>query len=133
MEKNWVNWDLKETILWFKYNLLTVRNGDVYDDSDDDSEDEMERGGGINVNINGDIDWNKIESTMKSFGFRAKRNFPNMNNHYIFKQFGFENKFHCKLLCQKTKRLLQKYPKANKKNNKNNKVEGMVEDTNYIK
>ena len=155
MEQQWTNWDVKDALLWFKYNLVTHGhhdsvnykhynnngngNGNDYDsdytiddlsDSDDDSDDQTS-------NNSSEIDWNIIDSKMKSFGFRAKRNFPNMNNHYIFKQFGFKNKTDCKLLCEKTKRLLQKYPKTNKRKDKKSKeravseqMEGMVEDTN---
>ena len=30
---------------------------------------------------------------------------------FQFKQFGFKNIYHCKLLCKQTKLLIQKYPK----------------------
>ena len=115
----------------------------IDDLSDSDDTDE----GSLSTTIYEDnkrIDWNVIEAKMEAFGFRAKKNLPNMNNDYIFKQFGFNNKNDCKFLCKKTKELLTKYPKFNPKSGRKSKkydksnnhkqnlspqVEGMLEDT----
>ena len=70
--------------------------------------------------------------------FDAKKDFPVLVQPFQFERFGFNNKQDCKLLCKKTKRLVEKYPrkkKISKKSIRQQKkgedcLEGFIQDTN---
>ena len=171
-----MKWNINDTVMWFKYNLLCAQNdqghvrvriapandeksyfnddsdytidnlSDEYDDDDDD-EDENDNDR-FDEKDDTSIDWNLIESKMKAFGFRAKRNLPMfLQDSYIIKQFGFKNRHHRQLLLTKTKELLEKYPKLAKEKphsmsakrydkqakKLHNELEGMMEDSHLFR
>ena len=156
LESKWTHWNVHDTVQWFEYVLSTTYESGVINDSDceiddlsDNSDDDDESGNsGDNeddeksnqTNVNNDssnVDYKLIERQLLSIGFRAKKNLPLIQESFQFRQYGFKNKQDRKILCKKTKQLLQKYPKQSKKK-KNAKakefeqqqdVEGNIEDT----
>ena len=86
------------------------------------------------------VDYNDVKSKLLILGFKPKRELPVLLKPFQFARFGFKNRQDCKLLCQKTKLLIEKYPKnkrnkSKKQNQKtqkdcksNNGLEGFVQD-----
>ena len=157
-EKKWCEWDVDDTIEWFKF-VLNMKNGgdddyeiddystsDSSDSSDDDDDDENDHellDDEKKQELN-EIDFQDIKSHLLSIHFKSK-GFPMLSKTFQFKRFGFKNKKDCKLLCKKTQELIEKYPKKGKKSKKHSKrqdnhgstrnnsnMEGFVEDTNIV-
>ena len=83
-----------------------------------------------------EIDYKSIEKRLLMIEFRPKQYLPLIQKPLHFKQYGFKNKKHRKLLCKCTKKLLQKYPKnqkqKKKKKSNHQSVEGHVDDTGHV-
>ena len=159
-ESKWQQWNVNDSIKWFKY-ILTSSSNDYQDieDSDDsdesDSSDELhenqddEKHGVLSSggNMSDDsksrirskiVDYKLVESQLLLTHFRAKTYLPTIKHSLQFKQYGFKNKQNRKILCKYTKELMKKYPKQNKKKKrkvskkeKQKSVEGNVEDTGF--
>ena len=139
-EKNWIEWDIDDTIKWFDF-VLKCRNknhnnnyNDDYeienyssDDSDDsdessdncciDDEDEkkyQEKSTDCQSNMH-QVDYEQVKIVLTTLKFRAKRNLPLIMKSFQFEQIGFQNKKDCKLLCSETKKLMKKYPRKAKR------------------
>ena len=139
-EQRWCEWDINDTIEWFKFvlnaknlNLNLIGNNDDNDhdyqieDCSSSSDDNSGRG-----NIDQDdekqklemieaIDFKYIKSKLLSTEFGAKKYFPILFKPFQFKQFGFKNKKDQKFLCKKVKQLIEKYPKQKKQSKNKNK------------
>ena len=63
------------------------------------------------------IDYKMIETKLNELKCCGKR-LPHLTNPYLFRQYGFTNKYHLKLLCKYTKEMVNKYPKQRKKQQK---------------
>ena len=152
-EQKWTQWNVDDTLNWFsfvlkckKYSSIDDGNvnsdckNDESDDSDtsDASESESESNGSRKREK---VDYKKVRNLLIAINFRAKKNLPLMLKSFQFKQFGFQNKNDCKLLCKQTKLLMEKYPKKSKKskskrkqkfkqpNNDHDLIEGFVQET----
>ena len=150
-EKKWHQWDVDDTSRWFEFVLnskgLVMNEDDRYDDyeiedySSDSSTKADEQKQEISISRQDLIDFNDVKSRLIMMGFRAKREFPVLLKPFQFEKFGFKNKQDCKLLCKKTKMLIEKHPrKKAKKMKQENKtppkdckaylgLEGFVQDT----
>ena len=71
------------------------------------------------------VDYKKVKSVLVTTGFMAKRDFLILLKPFQFERFGFKNKKDQKLLFEKTKQLIQKYPKI--KSKKSKKTQGYIE------
>ena len=139
-EQKWWKWSIDDTVEWFNfqlrqskhcnanysYNSNSTQNGQDYN-YDSDYEIENYSSGEQSKSDNDEkdetveleIDFEFVESRMKLFDFSAGEDLPFMQKSHHFKRFGFKNPKDCELLCQFTKRLIQKYPRneARKKEN----------------
>ena len=150
-EQNWYQWNINDTIEWFKFALTNDYQIEDYgtssDSSDDENHDKNQDDIGTKQLQSQVIDFQQVETNLVSINFNAKKYFPVLLKSFQFKQFGFKNTKDCKYLCQKVKLLMQKYPKNKKKTNKKNdnnnlkarkndnhinqcQLEGFVPDTN---
>ena len=154
-EKEWTKWNVDQTIIWFKLILKNVKNNECNNNNNSDRDYEIEYYGCSSddtsssndseeendekKDIEQEIDFIDIKSKLEAIGFRSKKDLPLFKSELNFKQCGFKNKNHCKLLCKQTKLLIKKYPKLKRKKSKkvNEKdktddyddLEGMVKDT----
>ena len=127
-ESKWTQWNIHDSIKWFEYVLLTKYNQNevnTLSDSDSDSgdehnndNDEKKDGGNMMMSTNNHLtekDYKLIEAQLISIGFRAKQNLSMIQKSFQFKQYGFKDKYHRKILCKYTKMLIAKYPKQSGK------------------
>ena len=162
-ESKWRQWKIADSIKWFEYvvasDCITNENdigdeseseddsGDTDSDDNDTDNDDGETGGNKENDEKKDmvcnmsdskqteqeIDYKLIEKRLLMIEFRPKQYLPLIQKPLQFKQYGFKNKKHRKLLCKCTKKLLQKYPKnqkqKKKKKSNHQSVEGNVDDT----
>ena len=156
-EKKWCEWSVDETIGWFEF-VLNSQNGDIMNEDDDYEIEDYSSGSDSSSNnenerddekheaeVNEKVDFEHAKSCLFAMKFNAKKDLQVSVKSFQFERFGFKNKKDCKLLCKKTKELVEKYPRISKKskakNNKTNKqeqkdkndynLEGFVQDTNY--
>ena len=130
-EKRWCEWSVDETTQWFAF-LLDTKSVDIYGDDDYEIEDyssSTSNSGDENDNDEEDdekkqetnevlVDFKHVESVLYGMDFNAKKYFPVLLKPFQFKTFGFGNKQDRKLLCKKTKALIEKYPRKSKSNKK---------------
>ena len=120
-EKNWINWNIDDTIKWFKYIIYSNNNNyinnsnELNENSGIENESDIKNNQNENINENEDeiifeLDFNRIEETLIKCKFVAKANLPKMDLK-AYKKLGFLNQIDCKLINEETKRLVQKYPK----------------------
>ena len=164
-QQRWYEWDINDTIEWFKFTLNT-KNLNLFGNNDDDNDnayqiEDYSSSSDDNSscdNIDEDdekqmletiepLDFEYIKSKLLSTEFNSKKYFPILLKPFQFKQFGFKNEKDQKFLCNKVKKLIEKYPKQKKQSKnkrKNNKqpekrsknnvnefeLEGFVQDTN---
>ena len=135
-EQKWCEWSIDDTTKWFEfvfscnYKIEDYSSSSDSSDEDDDDEDETDE---KKQEANAQIDFKHVHSRLTVVGFNAKKDLPVLVKPFQFKRFGFKNKKDCKLLFEKTKQLIAKYPRIKrKKKQKNDKVdlEGFVQDTN---
>ena len=147
-EMKWMGWDIKDCVKWFKYILTCKMESDNYingciddhdyaidnlSDSDSDSDSELEDSNS-NCNLQSannhtallkqmaketTIDYTVIEKNLHNLKFRSKR-LGDLRKPFLFRQYGFTNKYHRKLLCKYIKQMVNKYPKQSKKRNRMN-------------
>ena len=148
-EKKWCEWSVDDALKWFEFALnvndKTDDVGDIEDFSSSDDEDEDDETDEKQTEINEEIDFEHVKSRLFVVGFNSKKELPILVKPFQFERFGFKNKKDRKLLCKKTKQLIEKYPKMkskkstkkqsnNKHKNKDNQndvnLEGFVQDTN---
>ena len=67
------------------------------------------------IDVEEEINFDLIEKQLLMIKFDAKKYFPLIQEPVQFRQYGFNNKKHRKILFIKTKQLIQKYPKQKKK------------------
>ena len=140
-EKDWMKWDINDTLKWFKYILYNNNNNNnnnIDYDSDysiesDETESESDSNSygnngkdminiedykyneneNENENIN-NIDFILIKNKLLKHHFKAKYYLNGMKKG-TFKKFGFKNQFHYRLLYKQTQLLIEKYPRNRKK------------------
>ena len=149
-ERKWCQWDVNDAIKWFEYVLnerdlgIILNMGDDYviEDYNSSGSDSGGSSDGINEVAHEPIDFQRIKSLLHVTGFSAKQDFPVLVKPFQFQRFGFKNKKDCKLLFEKAKQLVKKYPKKRKnlhqkqtqreqRDDRNNyNLEGIIQDTN---
>ena len=77
------------------------------------------------------IDYEVIEKNLNNLKFRSKR-LVDLRKPFLFRQYGFTNKYHRKLLCKYIKQLVNKYPKQCEKRNRTNTNEKNYENANIV-
>lgn len=151
LECNWTQWDVNDTIKWFKYVLSSNYDVDstntiidkdnnynaAFDDDyvienlSDSESDDSDTGGDNDYDddekkyddkTSGEmIDFKMIERRLIDLKFRAKNRLPLIKKSFQFGDFGFKNKNDRRLLCNQTKKLMKKYPKS-KQNKKDKQI-----------
>ena len=132
-EKKWREWNVDDTIEWFKF-VVNMKNGggddyeidhysssETSDSSDDEDKNDHKLDDEKKQGINEEIHFQDIKSHLLSIHFKSKKDLPMLSKTFQFKRFGFKNEQDCKLLCKKTQQLIEKYPKKGKKSKKHSK------------
>ena len=120
-EKKWCEWSIDNTTQWFEFVLSCDYKTENYSDSDSDSSDDDEDDDETDEKkeeANKEVDFKHVESRLNVVGFNAKKDLPVLVKPFQFKRFGFKNKRDCKLLFNKTKQLVEKYPRMKRKKSK---------------
>ena len=112
-EKRWSEWDINDTIEWFKFVLNQTKVDDSGDDNinielqdDDDEKKQLE----MTVTETIEIDFEDIKSNLLQMKFNCKKYFPILLKLSQFETFGFKNMKDQEYLCKKVKQLMKKYP-----------------------
>ena len=88
-EKNWVNWDINDTILWFRLILATKSVENMP---------ELET-----------YDFDNVATKMQQIGFSARKDLPMIAQQSQWEQFCINDTKIQKLLFDETKRLITMY------------------------